>query len=478
MASKTTLNVKNLEALGSERLAQLLFEISTGDANAKRRLRMELAGAESPGKLVHEIRKRLSSIGGTTTFIGWRSLKGFRTDLNVQRQLIVEQVAKAEAADGLDLMWQFIGLSTGVLERTTDTSGEVIGIFRQACEDIGAIAEAARIDGVALADKAAEAVLGNVYGQCDRLVMVLATALGEAGLIRLRERILAGADGPETRSALRGRKTSRWRRGRKLERDVERRRARRQIVQMALSEIADALGDVDAYIALQGDRQAPEVAAHIAERLVGAGRAEEALAILDEVRTGPKAEHPVGLDNARMAALEAVGRGDEAQALRLAGFHRSLNGAWLRAYIKRLPDFDDIEAEDAALDLAMGYRDVDAALAFLVDWPALDRAAQLVLKRAGEIDGDEDKVLAPVAEKLEAKYPLAASVLLRRMIDTVLNNSRSIDYGRAAEQLREAARLSAQINDFGMAENHEAYFGRLRAAHGRKAAFWNAVGED
>lgn len=47
MASKKTLNAKNLEALGAQRLAELLIEISTGDAAAKRRLRLELAGAES-----------------------------------------------------------------------------------------------------------------------------------------------------------------------------------------------------------------------------------------------------------------------------------------------------------------------------------------------------------------------------------------------------------------------------------------------
>ena len=46
MASKTTLNAKNLEALGAERLAQLLIEVSTGNAAAaKRKLRMALAGA-------------------------------------------------------------------------------------------------------------------------------------------------------------------------------------------------------------------------------------------------------------------------------------------------------------------------------------------------------------------------------------------------------------------------------------------------
>ena len=45
MASTKTLNAKNLEMLGAERLAALLIEVSTGNSVAKRRLRLELAGA-------------------------------------------------------------------------------------------------------------------------------------------------------------------------------------------------------------------------------------------------------------------------------------------------------------------------------------------------------------------------------------------------------------------------------------------------
>ncbi len=38
VAARTTLNAKNLEALGPERMAELLIEISNGNAAAKRRL--------------------------------------------------------------------------------------------------------------------------------------------------------------------------------------------------------------------------------------------------------------------------------------------------------------------------------------------------------------------------------------------------------------------------------------------------------
>ena len=64
MASKSTLNAKNLETLGAARLAELLIEISTGSAVARRRLRLELAGAQSPKEAGREVAKGLTSIAG------------------------------------------------------------------------------------------------------------------------------------------------------------------------------------------------------------------------------------------------------------------------------------------------------------------------------------------------------------------------------------------------------------------------------
>jgi len=86
MASKTTLNAKNLEALGVEKLAELLIEISTGNANHKRRLRMELAGNSSGEELAREVRKRLSSIARAKSWIDWQKVKTVKSDLETQRR--------------------------------------------------------------------------------------------------------------------------------------------------------------------------------------------------------------------------------------------------------------------------------------------------------------------------------------------------------------------------------------------------------
>ena len=45
MATRSTLNAKNLETLGVERLTELLIELSEGNATAKLKLRLELVGA-------------------------------------------------------------------------------------------------------------------------------------------------------------------------------------------------------------------------------------------------------------------------------------------------------------------------------------------------------------------------------------------------------------------------------------------------
>src|SRR5471032_1812800 len=124
-------------------------------------------------------------------------------------------------------------------------------------------------------------------------------------------------------------------------------------IRLALQEIADAQGDVDAFIAQQSKnaRAVPTVAAEIARRLLGAGRAEEAWNAINAVDENRSGWIPFEWEEVRLDVMEALGRKDEAQAFRWQCFERALNSAHLRAYLKRLPDFDDVEAENKALDL-------------------------------------------------------------------------------------------------------------------------------
>ena len=475
MPSKTTLNAANLESLGAAHLAELLMDISEGNANAKRRLRLELAGSESPAKLTNEIRKRLTAIATSTANIGWRTLKGFRSDLNTQRRLIVEKVLTEAPADAADLMWQFLGLGDTVVERSSDASGGVVEVFANACQDQGAILTSAKLAPDMWLDKLIGTVLANTYGQSDKLISVVAPLLDTSALEQLRTKLVAAAKDPILSSQLKPRTAKRWRKRVLAASETLRKRSRADQLRVALLAIADAMGDVDAYIALMADAYLPAVAAQIAERLLKAQRPAEALKALDGARLSARSIMPDVWITARIDVYEALGRKDEAQATRLDRFRQTLNAEYLRAYLKRLRDFDDIEAEDEALDNAKEFADANAALDLLIRWPSLDRAADMVQHRIAELDGNNVEALTFAADRLSSRYPFAAMLLHRHIVEASLLSSREPAHAAAALPYLEAESLAKHINDFGKFDTHEIWFRKLEKGYARRTAFWKAL---
>jgi hypothetical protein len=263
---------------------------------------------------------------------------------------------------------------------------------------------------------------------------------------------------------------------------------------LALQALADGQSDVDAYIALvpMEERRLPSQAAAIGHRLLAAGRADEALAVLERAKpkhwaaTAAYDDDELYLlghsfddkwEETYIEALEAAGKKDEAQQLRWAAFEERLSVDRLRAYLKRLPDFDDVEAEERAMRHALAFTSFAVALRFFVEWPNQLQAAQLVLTRPSEINGNLYYLLDPAAKLIESKHPLAATLLLRALIEDTLNGAKSTRYKHAARHLLECQSLAAGIPDFAGFETHEAFVSRLRTQHGRKTGFWAQLSE-
>ena len=226
------------------------------------------------------------------------------------------------------------------------------------------------------------------------------------------------------------------------------------VVRLAMLDIADVLGDAEAYLAEYRDHSpealsVPAIAAMVATRLTKAGRAEEALTLLQAAdptlrrrRTGAEE-----WCDARLDALDALGRSDEAQAQRWEFALMELSARHLRDYLKRLPAFAHMPAEEKALDLVAEHDDLEEALWFLLHWPEPHRAARLVLAAPKPLNGDRYVLLAPLAELLEKCHPLAATVCLRAMVDFTLKLARSKRYRHAARHLETCQRLAAAINE-------------------------------
>jgi hypothetical protein len=123
------------------------------------------------------------------SFVDWQKRREFVTDLDLQRRMIVDRVARTHADLALDLMWRFMDLAEPVINRVDDSNGSIGDVFQSACEDLGAIAVKARPDPADLADRVFTALSANGYGIFDGLVAAMVPALGDAGTARLKSRL-------------------------------------------------------------------------------------------------------------------------------------------------------------------------------------------------------------------------------------------------------------------------------------------------
>ncbi len=485
MAKKSGLNTATLVLLGARRLAELLIDATSHDAAAQRVLRLEIAAAESPKAAAIEIRKRLTALAHSRTFVRRSRAGRLARELDTQREAIETFVAGCDPKLAVDVLWRFMSVADRVLQRCDDSDGLVGDVFRRARADLGRATEAARSDPVKLSGKVFEALLSNTLGQYDGLIGELAPALGETGLDHLRRKVLAFRDsrgGAASDAAPSNVVAGPWAAGdadNGGRRDVS--YLLKYTVPQALTDIADAQGDVDAFVAQfdQQRRTIPVFAAEIAQRLLAANRAEEALEILQEADhatdSGPHLRKE--WSDARIAVLDALGRSAEAQANRWMDFESRLDSERLSAYLKRLPASEKEAATETALACAADYHDVHKALAFLLAWPDLPGAAALIVRRARELNGGLYGTLNAAVSSLASDHPLAATLALRALMDFTLGNARSTRYGHAARQLLECTGLAQRIGDYRGFHSHDEYLANLLETHDRKTKFWGLVGD-
>ena len=443
MAAKRTLNAKNLETLGAAALAELLIEVSAGNAVIQRRLRLALAAAGGAEGAAQEVRKRLAAIARSTTFIDSARRKALLADLEAQQQAITGPIASADPALALELQVRLLELGDAVLDRCSDSTGAVIGVFQRGVDTLATLARAAATTPETLVEQAADLLQENGYGQFEGLIPALAPALGEAGLLQLEEALLV----------------------------------RGGVDRFTREQLARGRGDLDGYLELFAPSQLswPDTAAEVAGHLLAAGRADQALTVLDGAAKATTIMDAEAWHTTRIAVLEALGRSEAAQQHRWQVFSQTLSIPLLRDYLQRLDDFADVDAEERALALAEQHPLPLMALEFLVFWPCLPRAARFVISHWQDWDGDVDEIYEPAAERLSANHPLAATLLLRAMVVFALSMERAKRYRAAAEHLRQCEELDARIDDWQGMESHASFAGRLREAFGLKWSFWQRL---
>lgn len=475
--SKKTLNRANLERLGPERLAALVMDLVQGNAALQRRARMELSAAQGPKEVAADLRKRFASLRRATSFVDWRQQKALVKDLRGLLSMIETTVAPHDPDEAFDLLWSFLLLAPSIHERTDDSNGAVGDVLRDAVDIIAELTPRITIDSITLAERVLDAVADAGYGEFDGIIPATAQALGDDGLEHLKRITHAWQAAPPSEQDL-----ERYRGfGLRAAPEESIRRNKELTASVILADIADAQGDVDAYMARYSAEQLTygTIAPDVARRLLDAGRVAEAHDIITRARAAEEGKpfrmFRHDLDEVYEACLEQLNRPDDLKAHLWATFEETLSARALRKYLKVLPDFEDMEAEELALAHAESYPHTGAALSFLIAWPAHDRAARLVLARAEALDGNAYHILSDAADALEAAHPLAATVMRRAMVRDTLDGGKSKRYRHAARHLAECEASDAVINDYRPFPTHRQFIETLKEKHGRKYGFWQLV---
>lgn len=474
--ARKALNKANLVELGADTLADLLLETVKGDAARQRRVRMALSADQGLEAIRADVLKRFASIRRGRSVLSRKAQRKLAQELSELTQLIETRIAPDDPDAAFDLLWTQLHLAAGIHERTDDSRGTIGDVMGDAMAAVARLAPRLSKEPEALAEDVFEAVSEDGYGAFDDAVPALAEALGSTGLSRLRELAEAARDAPLTESG-----HARYGFIPDAPARAERALAGRNLIAgMILRDVADAEGDVDSWLA----QYTPEQLTHVtiapaaATRLLEAGRPEEALRLVEAVpardSSDPWDDTPE-LDEARFACLEALGRRDELRAALWQRFERHLCPAALRGHLSLLPDFEDIETEEAARRLVLAHEPIEQALVYCLEAPDLPLAAELIDARSDEIDGDAYEILTPLADALAPGHPLAAVLLWRAMIDFALDRARPGRYGHAARHLISCAVADAEIEDYGPNPSHADYLETLRQAHPRKTAFWQRV---
>lgn len=484
VSTSTTPGPETLSALKPEILIRLILDEVTQNPAFKKRVSAAIAGTRGPDAVAALIDRRLSALEKARGFVDWEKSRAFAADLKATVSVIESDLAPLDAAMAVERLRRFLGGSGSVLERVDDSSGRIHAIYENAADAAYSIAERLPPETVAeLVQSLVAALNRDGFGLLDALIRRLVPKLEGEALSALDARIGAAIKAlPEERPA----NPARFAFDEAFERRFERQRLGR-----LRQAIADVRGDVETFIALE-QAHAPERAdtTAIAERLLAAGRAEEALTWLHK----PGRNRLVVLTRAQLASgeadavvpdrhrheveiriLEALGRRDEAQALRWSRFEQVLDPQALREHLAKLPDFEDEEVLERALAHAAAFRSQLGGLDFLIRWPRLDLAARMVIAHRTEWDGSAWQWLVPAAEALGEDHPLAASILHRALLDDILKQGRSQAYGHGARHLARLEMLAERLDPGALEPDHSGYRAGLRKAHGRKAGFWAQV---
>ncbi len=432
--------------LGPERLADALLALAHGHPRVEAMV-TRLTATPSAG--LNRVRAKLARLGQGIRFVSRSEAAEYAEDL---RDVLADiQAGAADPRTVVELVAEFFRADGAVLGACDDSNGHVGGVFRYEGQALFTAYAVSCPEKEWLAGLVLELVLEDGYGVRAGLIDSAAQYLPVATTRRLAEGLWSSVVGGRDDGG----------------------RAHAGILLEALArQLRDpALFERVRLTRCQG--VSPAACKDIAAAYLDADDAATALSWLQ--RMPPETGYLVReFDQLLLRAQQALGNRDEQSriAWRLLRADRSLGALEGLLAIIGQERRDEVAAGEAAAILASRELVLNDAQ-FLIDTGRLQDCAQYLFARRDQLDGDLYHWLVPLAEAMEhGGEALAASLVYRALLDSILARGLSRYYHHGARYLARLDALSASVPDWLGVTSHAAYTAGLRQVHARKAAFW------
>lgn len=440
--------------IGAESLADALLEMASRHDDAAEMVGRLLASPEGNLRRFQDNLEGLASLTDRRHFIDWRYTAEYAMDCCDLLQDL--EAANPDPRTGVENVAAFFSAFGPIIEACDDSSGHVSGVFRFDATD-HFVGYAQRCEDSEFLEETVVRLCGeDKYGITDYLVGRAPEYLPRNSLLRLADRFKAAAKAEP-------RKENRW------------------SLFAALEALAAHLGDPDLVTWCRRTRSSRLTAADhidIGEAHLEAGDAEKALEWLRK-STGRNSFEESRREALLMTALERVGDAAGATELAWMRFRRHRSDHTLADLLALIGEGERERVVEEGWELIRAEPDfLLSDLVFLVEHDRLDDAASYVATRADQLDGSRWETMTPIAGAFNAAgHALAAILVYRALLDSILARGFTKAYGYGAGYLATLERLAGSVADWQGSPTHEDYVAKIREAHGRKRSFWKRVEE-
>ena len=440
-----------LISLGAERLADTLLELreqsdSTWDAVER------LTSAK--GQLSSGCRAAINGLRRMKRYYDWKETKQLAGKL--QKILADMQASVDDPRQGLDLICAFLETDENVLECCDDSNGTIGDIYRYDANHLFCEYAGSCTDKPYLLERIKELLKTDPYD--------------------LRGLILDEADKYLPAEDIRGLCNE-------LQQSLEQ-TGRDEFSQyrFALLTLAGVLKDPELYIQteLAGQDCPPQSHQMIsfAREYQRAGDPRKALEWLEQVNGMPdwRWAEKAGLE---IELLRELGEMDRARqvAFELFSKHICLTNLELLLEIAGTDQREPLLKEATKSILSDRRFDIQHAK-LLRDTGLAADLEQYIVQTAKTIDGNQYHWLAPLAEHLlHRDQHLAATLVFRPLLESVLDRGFTKAYHHAARYLLLLNELAGKISDWRGQTDHPEFRKRIEDQHKRKYRFWQEVGD-